>query len=638
MQSRTGFRCFLVLFLCCACDGFTDGRGANESRLAGESRNEGRHDYDVPHPTLATQSPAPWGTQPGAPSVDAAVTESGLRRPDTTDAAFDASGETAPTDSGPAVALPSPRFIDIAADLGLQDYAGSTGEPYEHQHGPGGVFTDLNDDGFPDLFLVHNGVSRLFENISARGDRTLRELDFDGVPRPSSGAIAADYDNDGDIDLFLVCYGGGNVLYQNQYIESGTLTFTDVTASTDPTPLTEDPQHGLGIAEHNDELLARSLTAAWADVNRDGRLDLYVGHHRGTSHLVDPPRAGERDTLYLGREDGAFVDSTTLHGIGGWESQSGETVTETREFSSTNAVAFADLNNDLWPDLIVTNKYNDPLDSDMIYVNLGANSDGDWLGFRMISYDFPSDFGKSSPLAMGIAVADPDHDGDLDLYVSDFGPSDFYRNSWSDTGTLSFTRDDCCEAQRAWGVRWEDFDNNGDEDLHVASASVLGSGLYAATTNDVATSWGLDLRGAARATLSADWNRDGFRDLFVVYLRAPPQLLVNPGLARWSGNGLSLHLVGSDTPNGNYRSTRDAIGARVNLRVIVDGQARELRRDVASGNGTAASTSSLSLHFGTSSSTTVQLEVLWPSGRTSSYPSLETGRHLTIVEPGGATQ
>ncbi|MEE8156193.1 MAG: VCBS repeat-containing protein, partial [Phycisphaerales bacterium] len=307
-------------------------------------------------------------------------------------------------------------FVDKTVEVGLGDYRAESGD----SHGPGAVFADLDNDGYPDLYLMRafGNPNELYHNVEgiggARQFQAVPDQGGAGDGGDATGAIAGDYDNDGDLDLYVLNFDQPNVLFRNQLVETGQWVFIDVTAQTDPTPGVNDDQYGVGMAFYEDVALDNSLTAAWADVDRDGDLDLYVGNHNGNTFFVPEGPfnvAGRRDVFYINNGDGTFSDMTMAYGVPGYESADGEFMTFDQRFSSSNAVIFADFNNDGWPDLLVTNKVGGPTDRDMLYMNLGSSGDGTWLGFVLVTYDLVPTFGDMSGGAMGVDVADLDRDG-----------------------------------------------------------------------------------------------------------------------------------------------------------------------------------------------------------------------------------
>ncbi len=226
--------------------------------------------------------------------------------------------------------LAASSFSEVAASLGLTGMQGGSGE----FHAGGLTFTDLTNDGYADLYLIGPASTgnRLYVNVDdGQGGRTFVRVAGDGgtgySAGNSTGSVAADYDNDGDLDIYLTNFRSTNILFRNMWMEDHptgvgdptALRFTNATFTTDPTPA-GDNQHGVGLAsfdnpdaQFGNDILNSSMAAAWADVNRDGWIDLFVGSWDGTNG--DPATAvdgqlGERDTLYLNNGDGTFTDVT----------------------------------------------------------------------------------------------------------------------------------------------------------------------------------------------------------------------------------------------------------------------------------------------------------------------------------------
>jgi enediyne biosynthesis protein E4 len=542
----------------------------------------------------------------------------------------DAAADILTFDTGTARAL----FRNIAGEIGLASYVADTGEDAgDEKHGPGGVFTDLDLDGYPELLLLTaRGQSSwlLHNQPDGHGGRTLVRLPFDEATSPgSTGAVAADYDNDGDVDLFVTNYGEPNQLYRNRLIESGLLSFEDVTAPA-----------GLGALVFEGRPLIHAMTAAWSDVDRDGWLDLYVGNHHGSSESgpqIELP--GERDILYHNMHDGTFVDITLLAGTPGWSQPDGRVADERQRYASTNAVLFADLDRDGWDELVVTNKTGTPADRTMFYRNRGMDTQGVWLGFENISERIAA--GKSTPLAMGIDAGDVDGDGDLDLYVTDWaprdatvGPNKLWLNQFQETGILDFTVSYALPGVSSWGTKFLDYDNDGRLDVHVASGGLQAAMLYRNTrqgfvevAHEVGVAYGLDARG----DMTGDFNRDGRLDLLMVALGRPSRLYLNPGFS--NAHHLSVTLVGDPALAGRLRSSVDAIGAVVIVVADVDqdGVVDEQIRQIRSGDSNAASTSSLVAHFGLGRADKAEVRVHWPSGRRSVLSAV-VDTFITVAE------
>lgn len=531
------------------------------------------------------------------------------------------------------------KFVDVTAAKGLSSFTSSPGDG----HGPGAVFTDLNDDGYADIYLMRafNQTNGLFLNSPSGGGRTFVRAANDaglGDRGSSNGALAADYDNDGDLDMFVLNWNEPNALYRNQLVETGQFSYTNVTSQTDPTPGANDEQLGLAGGSHLGVTLDDSLTAAWGDPDRDGDLDLYVGNHNeffGSRGLLPGQVAGQRDIFYRNNGDGTFTDRTMAVGVPGYETSNGATSTSNQTFSSSNAVVFADFNNDQWPDLLVTNKVGGPDDRDMLYVNQGADESGEWLGYDAVTYNMPTTFGHRSGGAMGVDVADIDHDGDLDFYITDWsnpgsypngGSNDLWVNQLSETGSIDFVHSSELPALYSWGTQIADFDNNGYEDIHVGTDTDVADFVYlnseAGFSSDVAADAGLTSANHSRGALTADYDRDGLVDLLVIKpWSGDSELFENRTDEVNTGNHfLTLKLEGSPDLPGQFRSSRDAIGSRVYVSADLNGDGtvgadERMIREVVSGSSNAASTSSLELEFGLGIASDAEVEILWPSGR-----------------------
>lgn len=549
-------------------------------------------------------------------------------------------------------------FVDVAKTVGLSGYRGGTSEPGEN-HGPGGLFADLDEDGYPDLILAvpANNALKVYRNVASASTPMGRDL----VPTPLAGAVtrggtgvvAGDVDNDGDLDLFVTYWNLPDVMYANRLAETGSLSFEDVTASTVAAPTPGQTQAGVAKGMDGANALLLSMTAAFADVDRDGLLDLYVGTHNG--HWNAPQVGalpGQRNTLFRNLGDGTFKDITVEANAVGWQAnEDGVTQTDYQRHSSTNAVIFADLDNDRWPDLIVTNKTRHPTNRDMLYRNLGRDAAGVWRGFEVINWDLFPAWGATNPLSMGIDAADVDNDGDVDLYITDWatfgsvpGPNELWLNRFAQTGQVGFDLAPHCTGAYSWGARFEDFDNDGYLDLHVASNIGEYDLLYMARRGsaaaplwaEMAAAAGVRQRQNSRGSMTADLDRDGWMDLFVVNLDDAPRLYWNRWRAFDAGarHWLAVKLVGDPTAPGPYRSTRDAIGAKVTVVADVDGDGvpEALTRWVTSGSSSATSTSSLELEFGLGVAEVVDVVVAWPSGRDTSQLGVGVDQRLVLSE------
>jgi len=372
----------------------------------------------------------------------------------------------------------------------------------------------------------------------------------------SMGAVAGDYDDDGDADLYVTHFGP-NRLYRNE----GDGTFSDVTA-----------EAGVG---HE----AWSASAAWADLDGDGRLDLYVTNYLDWSLENDPacwdrsgpePRRsyclpdafrGLPDVLYLNRGAGRFEEVGRAAGIA---LGSGKGL----------GVLVLHANADDWPDVYVA---NDTVPN-FLFESLGGGRFEERALERGLAYDVDG----TALAGMGVDAADADADGDLDLFVTNFEgePNTLYRRDadgyWTDVsrsagialaslGPLGF------------GALFADLDQDGLPEIVVANGHLDDVQGPPEQVDQVFRNLG-ELRFApelldhlpprvSRGLAAADVDSDGDLDLLFTSAGGPARLLLNetPG-----GRSLQLLLVGR-------RGSRDAVGARLLVEIAAGSVAYEVR-------------------------------------------------------------
>ncbi len=318
-------------------------------------------------------------------------------------------------------------FTDITAEAG--DNLGDAGFCM------GSIFFDYDNDGWVDLYLAKGGryeveANRLLRNVGGRFVDVTEKAGV-GSKAFTYGAAAADYDNDGYLDLYLANYGVGakNVLYHN----NGDGTFTDVTGTA-------------GVGDRS-----WSWMAVWADVNGDGWQDLYVVNGRYP--------AGEPNRLYINNRDGTFRDASAESGAA--------------DPNWGLGAAFADVDADGDMDLFVSN-YVGP---NALYLNDGT---GRFTAGGRAAGLADEGWGK------GPAFADIDHDGDLDLYEGDCKVANqLYRNNGDGTFTNIADLNPAvrCETVRTKGTAFADVDGDGDLDLYVVNWGVENRLLLNTTDN-----------------------------------------------------------------------------------------------------------------------------------------------------------
>lgn len=486
-------------------------------------------------------------------------------------------------------------FTDVTATAQINHthgYSGGTsGDAYAYC---GGVAAgDYDDDGFVDLFVIrgNGGANLLYRN---KGDGTFEDkATFAEVDDTmlGCGAVFADYDGDGDLDLLVTAFNGdASKLYSND----GDGTFTDKSAD-------------FALTRKN------NVSASFGDYDRDGDLDALVAHWtlpKITHRTVD-------EHLWRNNGDGTFTDVGQAAGI------TAHLVNP--DTDKTFTPNFTDIDNDGWLDIVMVADFGDS----QVFLNDGAA--GTFTNVTDTSV-------ITDQNGMGAALCDYDFDGDVDWFVTSIyntptgGTGNrFYRNKngvgnfFEDVTTATGTR----EGYWGWAASCQDFDNDGDEDIfHVngftnAEFSADPARLFVSDgasgfTEDSAAR-NLDDTGRGLGVVSFDYDRDGDLDIFISNNQQTPKLYRNDGLTE---NYLTVKLDGL-APN------TEGIGSRVIATVGGTSMFREIRA-----GSNYISQDPAEAHFGLSSATTVDtLEVQWFSGGTTTMTNVPANQLLTIVEP-----
>ncbi len=500
--------------------------------------------------------------------------------------------------------------LNLACGLGNTAPAGADGSALsftrisgvpvaEDRASTGGVsWIDYDGDGDLDLYVT-NGYNvtapeavpqgnRLYENL---GDGELRPVETGPLVQDSgfsSGSAWADYDNDGDPDVFVSNQRGqDNFLYRNR----GDGTFERVEEG----PPVSDGGH--------------SYSASWADVDGDGWVDLFVSNG-GLSR-------SQRNDLYRNRGDGTFVRITD-----------GPVV---QDSAATRAAAWGDYDDDGDQDLFVANGWSPGREEGPGMSRLYRN-DGDWRFTRVPG--FPS---ADTLIAMSAAWGDYDSDGDLDLYVTSRTPANrLYRND----GPAGFHRIEgdpsVLDGGSSSAGTWGDIDNDGDLDLvvpHWGAALILyendGSGGFRrAEAGDLGST-----REHPGNLALGDYDGDGDLDVYVGNWPNWPGSAERNVLYRndsQAGGWLAVRLVGSE-------SNRSGIGARVTVRARIDGRSSTRIRELGT-QTSFRSQEGLRLHFGLGDAAEIEeLVVRWPSGTVQRHPDVPLNRVVTVTEGGDLT-
>jgi hypothetical protein len=527
----------------------------------------------------------------------------------------------------------APLFVERATETGLSftHVNGSTGQHYMPEiMGAGAALFDYDNDGDLDVFFVQGGrvdpaaepntgphTSRLFRNDLSGG--RLRFTDVTGragvgLRAYGMGAAVGDYDNDGDLDLFITAFGA-DTLFRN----NGDGTFLDVTKD----------------AGVSDPLW--STSAAFVDYDRDGDLDLFVANYldftvAGNKLCHDAvgardyctPRAYRPvpDRLYRNEGNGRFSDATESSGI-------------SKADGAGLGVAVGDYNGDSWLDLYVANDAT----PNQLWIN---RRDGTLIDDGLLSGAALSAAGNPEG-SMGIASGDFDADADEDLFVTNIIGETFvlYQNDGSATfddarmragvgrPTASFT---------GFGTDWIDYDNDGWLDLFVANGAVntieqqrgrpvpylmknqLFRNTGEATLDEVTPAAGpaFERPDVARGAAFGDLDNDGDVDVVVTNNNGPARLLVNQASRQHHWVQVRLEQAPAN---------RFALGARVGIERA--GKPTLWRR--VKTDGSYLSASDVRVHVGLGALPKIDAVVVqWPDGQRERWASVSSDRVVTL--------
>ncbi len=526
------------------------------------------------------------------------------------------------------------RFVDVTKQAGLdfKHFTGAFGKRYMPETmGSGCAFLDFDNDSRLDIILINgkswkdsesSPTSKLYRNVGNGRFVDVTDATNLALPMYGMGAAIADYDNDGDSDIYVT-----NLERNRLFRNNADGTFTDVTE----------------IAAVGGE--SWSTSALFFDYDRDGWLDLFVCNFIRWSKKLEipcviddqfifycPPFAygGKTCRLYRNLGNGTFEDVTVRAGLNNPKGKS-------------LGVAMLDYDDDGWIDLAVAND----TEPNFLYRN---NGDGTFTNEAALRGVATSEKGMARA-GMGIDASDVNNDGSLALAIGNFSnemTAFFYAPQNQEFTDLARTAriGNPSLLMLTFGLFFFDFDLDGHSDLfcanghiepdiaksqpnlHYAQLPTLFWNRGNLMFEDVSDIVGLENPGVGRGTAYGDYDGDGDLDVLVSNNGVLPEyggalLLRNDGGNRM--NFLRVKTVGT-------QSNRDGVGAKVDLTAGNITQRKMVRT-----GGSYCSQSETTLTFGLGKTERVEsLQIIWPTGGIDQYTNLAVNRLITVVE--GETQ
>ena len=542
----------------------------------------------------------------------------------------------------PVAEAPAVQFVDVAALAGLDflHHNGFSGEYfYMETAGSGGGFVDYDGDGWLDVYLVNGAqlIGRPLDHPPTNHLFRSYEGLFEDVSAGSGtddssygiGCTTADYDNDGDQDLYVTNFGA-NLLLRNE----GDGRFRDVTAQAG----VGDPRWstGSGFFDYDNDGDLDLMAVNYLDFTLDKSKVCKKGPHRSYCDPTEYDPAG--DVLY--RNDASSASGNTAMG-GSPPAASLPSFTDVTERAGVTwlgrslGIAFADFDRDGDTDVYIAN------DKDMNF--LYENRQG---RFEEVGLQAGTRYNAQgvAEAGMGIDFGDVDNDGHPEIHVCNFSheTNTLYVNDGRGGYRDATTRFGLAQGSYlplAFGTRFMDYDNDGYLDLFVANGHALDNverihpelsyrqpnqmmrNLQGREFADVSAFLGAPFAQSAvsRGAAVGDYDNDGDLDILVTNIADRPNLLRNDGGSQ--GNWLVVALTGA--------AHRDAIGTRV---VVVTERSRQVRERQT--GGSYLSIHDPRLHFGLGEAPRADLEITWPDGEVQTIGGVAANQVLRVTQPG----
>ena len=529
---------------------------------------------------------------------------------------------------------PSIQFEDISFDAGVADVAVNSSGP---------SFIDYDNDGDIDIYVNteyhgENQGNRLFENDgSGYFIDVAVERGVDNKYALGRGASWGDYDNDGDMDLIvsnLPSSGGTKIppttLFKNLLIETGSANFRNATIESNLFRANVKEDREIGGIGNT------GAGVAWADYDNDGDLDLYW---KCADYDID-------NALFRNNGDGTFTDVTEEAGAG--------IIDLVAEAGSQGSPNWTDVNQDGWIDLLVTNEGSEKI----LFLNQENGT------FKNITRSFRAPSGTvflNPGNANGACIGDIDNDGDMDVFLPTADQSNrLYISLLSDTGSLSYKDISLSSGidhkSGARGCTMGDFDNDGLIDIYVNNGGLQNTLIndvinlpifvqfYIAiepaynklfqnngdlTFSDVTKTSGTEVLGIGSGVGNADLDDDGFLDLFLTNRT----FYNSDKQITESDRNYLLRNKG----NGNNWIKIELTGTKSNTNAygarvkVMAGESIQYREHTSAHGYNSAN--DYRLHFGLANEESIDtIEIIWPSGERQLLTDVAVNQTLSIEE------
>ena len=526
------------------------------------------------------------------------------------------------------------QFEDISFDAGVADVAVNSSGP---------SFIDYDNDGDIDIYVNteyhgENQGNRLFENDgSGYFIDVAVERGVDNKYALGRGASWGDYDNDGDMDLIvsnLPSSGGTKIppttLFKNLLIETGSANFRNATIESNLFRANVKEDREIGGIGNT------GAGVAWADYDNDGDLDLYW---KCADYDID-------NALFRNNGDGTFTDVTEEAGAG--------IIDLVAEAGSQGSPNWTDVNQDGWIDLLVTNEGSEKI----LFLNQENGT------FKNITRSFRAPSGTvflNPGNANGACIGDIDNDGDMDVFLPTADQSNrLYISLLSDTGSLSYKDISLSSGidhkSGARGCTMGDFDNDGLIDIYVNNGGLQNTLIndvinlpifvqfYIAiepaynklfqnngdlTFSDVTKTSGTEVLGIGSGVGNADLDDDGFLDLFLTNRT----FYNSDKQITESDRNYLLRNKG----NGNNWIKIELTGTKSNTNAygarvkVMAGESIQYREHTSAHGYNSAN--DYRLHFGLANEENIDsIEIIWPSGERQLLTDVAVNQTLSIEE------